>query len=165
MRVVDDYLVGAIDEKTHETQGGLIGGRELGFPIYEATTGIDPMDAEKITVTYPVPFATYTSSLGDDDNLRLTGRRTRRSVFLVFTYVGITLTQAKWAGERIRFKLERHRPAIAGYRAWPIALELGGSDRIRPDYNVLRPDGSALYYGIDRYAVSINLTETGVPTP
>jgi hypothetical protein len=37
-----------------------------------------------------------------------------------------------------------------------------GSDA---DYNVLRPDGSALYYGIDRYAVSIVLTDTGVTIP
>lgn len=165
MRVVDQYLVGDIDEATHRTQGGLIGGNALGFPIYEATTGIDPMTDTQVTISYPVPFATYTSSLGDDDNMRLTGRKTRRSVFLVFTYVGITMTQAKWAGERIRLKLQRHRPVISGHRAWPIDLELGGSDRIRPDYNVLRPDGSALYYGIDRYAVSIVLTETGVPTP
>jgi hypothetical protein len=122
------------------------------------------MSDEKQTLSYPVPFATYTSSLGADDNPRLTGRKMRRSVFLVFTYVGVTMTQAKWAGERIRLKLERHRPVIPGHRAWPIALEIDGSDRIRPDYNVLRPDGSALYYGIDRYAVSIVLTETGVPS-
>lgn len=165
MRVIDDYLVGTIDEKTHLTQGGLVGGTTLGFPVYDVTSGIDPMSDEKVTLSYPVPFATYTSSLGDDDNPRLTGRRMRRSVFFVFTYVGISRTQAKWAGQRLRLKLERHRPVIAGVRAWPIKLELGGSDRIRSDYNVLRPDGSALYYGIDRYAVSIIITETGVPTP
>jgi hypothetical protein len=161
--VVDEYLVGDVDPATHRTLGGLIGGDALGFPIYEAIAGVDPMSDEKQTLSYPVPFATYTSSIGADDNPRLTGRKTRRSVFLVFTYAGVTSKQAKWAGQRIRLKLERHRPVIPGYRAWPIAGEIDGSDRIRPDFNVLRPDGSALYYGIDRYAVSIVLTETGVP--
>lgn len=165
MRVVDQYLVGNINEATHECLGGLLGNRALGFPIYETTTGIDPMSTEQVVVSYPVPFATYTSSLGDDANPRLTGRKMRRSVFLVFTYAGATVTQTKWAGERIRLKVQRHRPVIAGHRAWPIDLELGGSDRIRADYNVLRPDGSALYYGIDRYAVSIILTDTGVTIP
>jgi hypothetical protein len=165
MRIVDDYLIGSVDEATHKTSGGLLGGTQLGFQVYDATTGIDPLSPEQVTISYPVPFATYTSSIGDDDNPRLSGRKIRRSVFLVFTYAGVSRTQAKWAGERIRLKVQRHRPVIAGHRAWPIDLELGGSDRIRADYNVLRPDGSALYYGIDRYAVSIVLTETGVPIP
>jgi hypothetical protein len=165
VRVVDQYLVGNINEATHECLGGLVGGRALGFPIYEATTGIDPMSTEQVVVSYPVPFATYTSSIGADDNPRLTGRKMRRSVFFIFTYVGITMTQAKAAGERIRDELEHHRPVIPGHRAWPIAGEIDGSDRIRADYNVLRPDGSALYYGIDRYAVSIILTDTGVTIP
>jgi hypothetical protein len=84
----------------------------------------------------------------------------RLSVPFYLTYVGMDRNQAKAAGERLRLKLVRTRPIIAGVRTWPITLEV--SDRVRPDFNVMRPDGSTLYYGIDEYAVSIVLTQTGV---
>lgn len=156
MRVLDDYLVGTHDPDTNILAGGYL--TEIGFTIYDVLTGIDPMAPDKVKISYPVPFATYTSSLGDDDNRRLSGRRGRRSVFFVFTYVGSTRQQAKWAGERLRARLERHRPALDGHRCWPITLELGGSDRIRSDTAVMRPDGSPLFYGIDRYAVSLSMS-------
>lgn len=163
MRVVDTAIVGAVNEQTHLAGGGLVGGNILGFPVYVAMTGVDVMTGGQVVLSYPVPFATYTSSVGDDDNYRLSGRKTRRSVFFTFTYAGTTLQQAKWAGEKLRLKLQRTRPVIVGRRLWPIDLQQ--SQRIRRDDNVMRPDGSPLYYGIDDYAVSIVLTETGVTIP
>src|SRR5690242_5151878 len=167
MRIVDEALLGQVagkddPEPDHLALGGLIGG-DAHLPVYDETAGIDPMTPGKVTVTYPVPFATYASAVGDDDNPRLTGRKVRRSVPFYITYVGTTREQAKWAGERLRLKLQRTRLVIDGVRVWPIQLEV--SQRIRPDNNVMRPDGSPLYYGIDEYAVSIMLTQTGVTIP
>lgn len=170
MRVVDNALLGEIgrgqdaDHPDRLALGGLIGG-DPHLPVWDGETGIDPMSTGKVTISYPVPFATYTSTLGDDDNARLTARKVRRSVAFYLIYVGETRDQAKWAGERLRLKLQRKRLTVPGFRTWPIALELGGSDRIRRDDNTMRSDGSPLYYGIDRYAVSIMLTTTGVTVP
>lgn len=162
MRIVDTAIVGEVgrgqdsDHPERLALGGLIGG-DTNLAVYVGEPGIDPLTTEKQVVTYPVPFATYASALGDDDpqSARLTGRRTRLSVPFYLTYVGGTLEQAKWAGERLRLKLNRVRLVdVPGCR--PIHLEV--SQRIRPDYNVMRPDGSPLYYGIDEYAVSIHTT-------
>lgn len=168
MRVIDTALLGEVgrgqdaDHRDRLALGGLIGG-DPRLPVWEGETGIDGVVDTKQPVTYEVPFATYTSAVGDDDNPRLTGRKVRRSVPFYLTYVGTTVEQTKWAGERLRLKLQRKRLVIPGYRLWPIQLEV--SDRIRPDFNVMRPDGSPLYYGIDEYAVSIMLTQTGVTIP
>jgi hypothetical protein len=157
MRVVDDYLIGKHDSVSDELDDtGYLS--SLPFAIYDSQTSIDPMTVDKVVVTYPVPFATYSSSIGDDDLRRLSGLRVRRSVFFSFTYVGETRTQCKWAGEALRLKLEMHRPVLTGHRCWPIQLLVGGSQRVRRDDAVMRPDGSPLFYGIDDYAVSITVS-------
>lgn len=168
MRVVDTALLGEVgrgQDSAHPDRkalGGLIGG-DANLPIWVGETGIDPLTTTVVRVDFPVPFATYTSAVGDDDNMRLSGRRVRRSVPFYLIYVGSTLDQTKWAGERLRLKLERHRLAVSGLRSWPIRLE--ESQRVRRDDNVMRPDGSPLWYGIDSYAVSIMFTQTGVTIP
>lgn len=165
MRIVDTAIVGEVgrgqdsDHPDRLALGGLIGGNP-NLPVWVGETAIDPFATGKVTVTYDVPFATYTSAIGDDDNPRLSGRKVRRSVPFYITYVGETIDQAKWAGELLRLKLQRARLIIPDTRSWPVQLDV--SDRIRPDDNVMRPDGSPLYYGIDSYSVSIMLTETGV---
>lgn len=168
MRVVDTALLGEVgrgqdaDHPDRLALGGLIGG-DPNLPVWAGETGIDLPVAGKNTITYDVPFAYYTSAVGDDDNPRLTGRKVRRSVPFYIGYVGTTLEQTKAAGERLRLKLQRTRLSIDGYRVWPISLE--ESQRVRRDDNVMRPDGSPLWYGIDQYAVSIMLTQTGVTIP
>lgn len=156
MRVVDDYLIGVHDPTTDALTGGLLA--TIGFKVYDGQAQIDPLSDSKTTITYPVPFASYTSNVGDDDLRRLTGLRVRRSVFFSFTFVGETRTQCKWAGEALRLKLEMHRPVIAGHKCWPIGLQSGGSQRVRRDDAVMRPDGSPLFYGVDEYAVSITVS-------
>lgn len=168
MRVVDTALLGEVgrgqdvDHPDRLALGGLIGGDPY-LPVWVGETGIDPFSTTKTTVTYDVPFAYYTSAVGADDNPRLTGRKVRRSVPFYIGYVGTTLEQTKAAGERLRLKLQRTRLVIPDVRSWPIQLE--ESQRVRRDDNVMRPDGSPLYYGIDAYAVSIMLTQTGVTIP
>jgi hypothetical protein len=173
MRVVDTALLGPVGRGTTDPEdgpdrlamGGLIGGDDA-LPVWVGETGIDPAAlTERKVIEYEVPFAYYTSAVGEDDpeSARLSGRRTRLSVPFYIGYVGTTLEQTKWAGERLRLKLVRTRPVIEGFRTWPITLEV--SQRVRRDDNVMRPNGSPLYYGIDEYAVSILLTQTGVTTP
>jgi hypothetical protein len=156
MRAVDDYLIGKHDPVTDELDNtGYLS--SLPFSIYDSQTQIDPMTPDKVVLTYPVPFATYSSSIGDDDNRRLNAAQARRSVFFSFVYVGETRTQAKWAGELLRARLKNHRPVLLGHNSWPISILTGGSQRVRRDDAVMRPDGSPLFYGIDDYAVSITI--------
>lgn len=126
-------------------------------------TGIDIndgyVDADTGTnvVSYPLPYAVYYSSVGDDDNRRLSGRKTRRSVFFTVTYVGRNRDQTKWAGEKLRAVLQGKRLTVPGHRMGLVDLQ--ESQRIRRDDDAVRPDGSPLFYGVDNYAVSIfNIT-------
>lgn len=110
-----------------------------------------------VVVEYDLPYAVFYSSVGDDDNARLSGRRGRRSVFFSITYVGGDRQQAKWLGERIRDEaLGGRRIAVPGHRTWLCAIE--ESQRVRRDDDAIRPDGSPLFYGVDEYALSITRT-------
>lgn len=139
MRVVDTAVLTALEATPVTVHDGLV--------LADNTTNI---------VTYDVPYAVYYSSVGDDDNRRLSGRKGRRSVFFSVTYVGLTREQAKWAGEKVRAALQGKRLAIPGYRSW--LCELQESQRVRRDDDAIRPDGSPLFYGVDNYALSIAIT-------
>jgi hypothetical protein len=142
MRVVDDVVLAALEA--------------TGVTIHD---GLVEVDNSTKVVTYPLPFAVYYSSLGDedrDDNPRLVDVATRRSVFITLIYVGEDRRQAKWAGEKIRAALSDKRFVIPGYRTWKCRLE--ESQRIRRDDDAARPDGSPLFYGVDNYALSVTLT-------
>lgn len=109
-----------------------------------------------VVVDYPLPYAVYSSSVGDDDEdtRRLDARIPRESVFFTFTYIGLDRNQAKAAGERIRAQMKRWRPAVAGYKTEIVTLL--ESQRIRRDDTASRPDGTPLFYGVDNYAVGIH---------
>ena len=138
MRVVDDVIIAALEATGLDLNDGLV-------------------DADNSTnvVTYPLPYLVYYSSVGDDDNARLTGRKARRSVFFQVSYVGLTREQAKAAGERARAALQGVRFTIPGHKAW--LCQLQESQRVRRDDDAIRPDGSPLFYGVDTYALSITL--------
>lgn len=107
-------------------------------------------------VTYDMPYAVYSSAVGDDDNRRLSGRERRRSVPFYITYVGLSREQAKWCGEKVRVALKGKRLMVPGYRTWLVEIE--ESQRVWRDDEAARPDGSPIYYGVDAYAVSITPT-------
>lgn len=145
MRVVDDVVLAALEAANLNVHDGFV-----------------HVDATTKTVNYPLPFVVYYSSVGDDDNPRLSGRMGRRSVFFSVTYVGLDRKQAKWAGERVRDVLQGHRFTIPGHRSWLCGLD--ESQRVRRDDGAARPDGSPLFYGVDNYALSITQTPTiGAP--
>jgi len=139
MRVVDDVLLPRLQATGVTVHDGLV--------FADNTTNI---------VSYALPYAVYYSSVGDDDNVRLTGRKRRRSVFFTVTYVGLDRTQAKWAGEKIRAVLQGKRIPIPGHQSF--LCDLLESQRVRRDDDAIRPDGSPLFYGVDNYALSIILT-------
>lgn len=126
------------------------------------TTGVDihdsyvEVDAQTKAVNYPLPFAVYYSSVGDDANPRLSGQSGRRSVYFRLVYVGVDRNQAKWAGERIRDTLHEKRFAFPGRKSWFCVCET--SQQVRRDDDAIRPDGSPLFYGVDEYAVSVTRT-------
>lgn len=129
--------------------------------------GLVTADKSTNIVTYEVPYLVFYSSLGDDppdaeNNMRLIGRRGRRSVFFTMHYVGLDRRQAKWAGQAARDALAGSRLTVSGHRVWLTGVE--ESQRVRRDDDAIRPDGSPLFYGVDNYSVSITLnpTATGV---
>lgn len=144
MRVVDDVVLAALEATD--------------IPVHD---GFVQADNKGSRVEYPLPFVVYYSSVGDDGNPRLTGRNGRRSVFFQVTYVGKDRNQTKWAGEKVRDALQDRRFTVPGHRSWLCQLE--ESQRVRRDDDVMRPDGSPLFYGVDNYALSITLTHEGVP--
>lgn len=150
MRVVDDAVLAALEATGVNIHDGLMLPDLAGNPD------------RPVKITYDLPYAVFYSNIGDDDdeNPRLIGRHTRRSVFFSLTIVGEDRWQVKWAGERIRTALQDTRLTIPGYRSWPIGLE--ESQRIRRDDDAIRSDGSPLFYGVDSYALSIALNHQGV---
>lgn len=129
-----------------------------GFDIYDSVLMLDDDDGNPKIVTYDLPYAVYTSSIGDDDRPRLTGRRARRSVFFSILYVGIDRNQAKACGERIRASLQDKHIPVPDHQVW--LCQLQESQRVRRDDEAVRSDGSPLYYGVDNYALPITLVHT-----
>jgi hypothetical protein len=129
-----------------------------GFDVHDGVLELDDSDGNLKIVTYDLPYAVYTSSIGDDDKPRLTGRRARRSVFFSVLYVGIDRNQAKACGERIRESLQDKSIPVPGHQVW--LCQLQESQRIRRDDEAVRPDGSPLYYGVDNYALPITIVHT-----
>ena len=147
MRVVDDAVLAilrAIDPDDLAIKDGLV-----------------DVDNSTNVVTYPLPYAVYRSNIGDDDNRRLGGMRTRRSVFFDLTVFGVDRTQVKWAGEQIRTVLQGKRVTIAGFGSW--RCELLESTRIFRDPDVVQTNGKPLFYARESYALSIALTQGSTP--
>lgn len=143
MRAVDDVILARLAAAGVDIHDG-----EMQFPEGEGP-------ARKI-IPYDLPYATYYSSVGDDDRPRLTGRRARRSVFFSIIFVGGDRNQTKACGERIRLHLQDRKIEVPGYQTW--LCQLQESQRIRRDDEVVRPDGTPLFYGVDNYALPITLT-------
>ncbi len=123
------------------------------FKVHDGVFTAAAPPGQPAVVSIPLPYAVFYSSIGDDDNRRLSSRERRRSVFFTFTYVGIDRRQAKWAGELIRGLILGDRFVVPGYNVWP--TQLLESQRIRRDDHAVRPDGKPLFYGVDNYAVSV----------
>lgn len=139
MRVVDDAVLAALATTDVHIHDGLV-----------------EVDISTHVVEYDLPYAVYRSNIGDDDNRRLGGMQTRRSVFFDLTFVGADRTQVKWAGERCRAVLQGKRLVVTGYRSWRCQLDT--STRIFRDDDAVRPGGLPLFFCVDSYALSIALS-------
>lgn len=141
MRAVDDVVMAAI-----RAAGVTL---EDGFFRAPAEPGVP------VRIDTPLPYAVYYSSIGDEHNPRLDGRRRRGSVFFSVTYVGIDRNQTKAAGERIRRAISGVRFAVSGHRTWPVQLQQ--SQRVRRDDGAVNPEGHPLFYGVDDYDLSLTI--------
>lgn len=144
MRAVDDVLMPLIEAA-----------------VFNLDDGYVKSDNRTKIVTYPIPYAVYMSSIGDDDNRRLSGRKARLSVYFSLKFVGEDRTQVKWIGERARAVLADKRIAIPGHRTWP--CQLLSSSRVFRDDDAISPDGKPLFYSVDDYALSITQTHGSTP--
>lgn len=128
----------------------------LGFKVRDGDFRLAPTPGSGPSIIeYPLPYAVYYSSVGDDDpeTRRICGNIPRDSVFWSITYVGIDRNQTKWAGEKIRAQFRRWRPTVPDLRCE--LVELLESQRIRRDDEAVNPDGRPLFYGVDNYAVGV----------
>jgi hypothetical protein len=121
--------------------------------------GFVPTENDGKVVNYPLPFVVYYSSVGVESRLRLSGRRSQRTVGFMVTYVGIDRNQAKAAGERARSALVGQRLEIAGHKVG--LIDLLTSPWVWRDDDMIRPDGKPVFYGRDTYEVPI----VKAPTP
>lgn len=154
MRVVDDVILARLGDPV-AGQAYRYFRNSVGVTIHDGFFDARPAEGQVI-VTYPLPYAVFYSSVGDDDEetRRLRGNIPRESVFFSFTYIGLDRRQAKWAGERIRAQMKRWRPTVTGYKTE--IVNLLESQRVRRDDEATRPDGAPLFYGVDNYAVGIH---------
>jgi hypothetical protein len=136
---------------------GLLNAEVPLVPLREDRASFERTADEKVVIQGPFPYVVWRSAVGDDDNRRLSGQKTRLSVPLWFTYVAETHRQAKWAGAQIRFVLKDRRIAVPGHKSGLVSLQ--ESQRIWRDDEAVNPLGKSLFYGVDSYAVSISITE------
>lgn len=149
MKAVDDVVLARLEA--------------AGIDIHYGEFELPPEGVERKEVPYETPYAVYYSSVGDDDRRRYSGQNARRSVFFAIHYIGETPEQAKWLGEKIAGLLRDRQIDVPGHKAWRC---LGGTSvRIRRDDEVVRPDGSPLFYGVDDYAIAVTLPATPIPAP
>lgn len=146
MRAVDDVVLARLEA--------------AGVDIHDGEFELPPEGVERRVVAYDLPYAVYYSSVGDDDRRRLSGRNARRSVFFVIHFIGEDRNQAKWLGEKVRALLADQPIEVPGHKSWLCLL--GTSQRVRRDSEVVRPDGSPLFIGIDDYSIAVTLP---APTP
>lgn len=154
MRAVDEVILARLgDPVAGELYRYFRAGVDV--TIHDGMFDARPKIGEPKVVTYDLPYAVYTSSVGDDDEetRRLDARIPRDSVFFSFTYVGLDRNQAKAAGERIHAQMKRWRPVVPGFHC-EIVQRLQ-SQRIRRDDEATRPDGAPLFYGVTEYAVGV----------
>lgn len=165
MKIVDDAVFARLEAGGMWAEGlhAESGEEPPDNDMLRVMDGLVEADNSSKVVTFPLPYAVYYSSLGDDpptpENGRMSGQRGRRSVFFSVIYVGADRQSAKHAGQRIRDQLAGHRLAVPGHRTWLISVE--ESQRVRRDDDAIQPDGSPLFYGVDEYAVSITLNHEG----
>lgn len=126
-------------------------------PVRKDIAPTEREPGNKVVKFGPFPYAVWRTSVGDDDNRRLSGHKTRLSVPFWLTYVGETQEQAEAAGEHLRFALKDRRIPIVGHKAGLVSLQ--ESQRIWRDDESVNPLGEALFYGVDGYAVSIGITQ------
>ena len=103
-----------------------------------------------------MPFTIYNSSIGDDDNRRLSGRKGRLSVYFRCRFVGLSPEQVKLEGEKVRAVLADRKITVPGHKTW--LCQLLTSQAVYRDDDAIRPDGSPLFQSIDDYALSITRT-------
>ena len=146
MRIVDEVILQAV--------------RDAGVDVKDGQFLAPPVPGVPTKVYVPLPYAVYASSIGDDHNPRLDGRRRRRSVFFSWMYVGLDRNQTKACGERVRQAIDGVRFVIPGHNTWPV--QLLESQRVRRDDDAIRQDGKPLFYGVDNYDLALTFNNQPV---
>ena len=148
MRVVDTVVLDAL--------------RDTGITIHEGLVEVETTpEGQPNVLLYDVPYCVYASNVGDVDNPRLTGRPRRRSVYFRLFYVGDDQWQTKATGEALQAAIAGKRFDIPGVKSWPVQLLT--SQQVRRDDDMIRPDGSPVFYGVDDYDLALNSTDILIP--
>lgn len=107
-------------------------------------------DDSTMTVSAPLPYLVFASGLGHASSLRVGGRSGRTMPFSV-SFVHGSYQGAKAIGLAVRDYLDGYRLVIDG-RERMIHLDSPLSDVVvEHDQQWSRPNGSALFFGVDRF--------------
>ncbi len=151
MRAVDDVVLAAIRAVHPDVLNTATGKMES-----RVHDGQVVADNDTKVVYYPLPYVVYSSNLGTDDDRRLAGRNTQRSVFWSLMFVGIDRTQVKWLAEKVRGQIADRHLEVPGHKTRRIKLQ--SSQRVWRDDDAIRPDGSPLFYSVDEYDMKLQLS-------
>ena len=144
--------------------GGLVSYflEEVGVTVYDGWFDARPALAEKV-VDFPMPYANYLSSFGDDDKRRLDGRTGQREMFFRLYVVGDSRKQVKWAVQRLRNRVEGFRPVVDGLRLGRVLVD--SAPLITRDDDALLPDGRPMFYAVDAYTIRSSIRRAAWPHP
>lgn len=129
----------------------------VGVTVYDGWFKL-PAGAEVETgkrVTYPLPYANYMSSFGDEDSPRLCGRTAQTEEFFRLFVVGLSREQVKWAVGRLRSLLSGTR--LTGVNVKPSLIKVDSAPLMTRDDGATRPDGRPLFTAIDNYTLRTSI--------
>lgn len=135
MRVLDEAVLAMLN-----------GGENLNVHDGEA-----PADVEAKVVSVALPYVVYIPESPIDGPALYDGSTTARDMEFDVMYVGADRNQAKAAGERAESRIRRLSPGVR----FGIVRKVDASG-VRRDPTYTRPGGKPLFYGVDRYAVTVS---------
>lgn len=112
----------------------------------------DSDDSEK-TISAPLPYLVFFTTPGYPINPRMSGRRGRAVEFTI-NAVGISRSQAKWAGDRAEAVLDRKRLVLIEGRPGRLLRRTDDNAYLRRDDTWTRPGGKPLFTDTRRYHIA-----------
>lgn len=128
----------------------------VGVTVFDGWFKLPPNDNPNAkAIDYPLPYANFLSSFGDEDSRRLSGRTAQTEEFFRLFVVGEERQQVKWAVGRLRSHLSGVR--LTGLTVNTSLIRVDSAPLITRDDGATRPDGRPLFAAIDNYTLRTSI--------